>query len=990
MISIGQQTNGSEWVVLASNRNTHKGGYLTTGTSKTKLLFNEAMPTSFRNRATAVGPPAAIVIEKLLPLPLAERQKEADGSVKSCLSFSSLSEEKLQAAVDLAKRDLRRSRFQAMCRSSTNPTGDASVLDICNSTLPQMTTKLSLKERLTRPGSKQPTSKRRPVISNQKGRPPTSSRPVAGADQHNLLRQEVRKLQNEFESLKKGLNSELNPLGARQPKNMAKKPPTAARLHIQRPPLTDFPDQQDLQRKDMFKLRNDSDSAFVQDGITNWSGASSPKKSADHPYKKTPVASKLSWTQAPASKTPGARGQQDVLAQEMHKLDAELENYIREIEKLSDGDALRVKNDHNEVKELEPGEQKKMELRWQKQSERSARIIYSLRQQIKMIQQYIEKLHNQGMWDQKRSTAIQRLAGAHRGTLKALQVVTRQLADKRHNKLPSHCGELSRLICQLSLCTAKIQVEPGLPMPEMAVEILRKLEILDYAISKHETQQAMQDRACPSQRKPSTYPSMLPATRAPKGSGAARGLPIATNIQRTRRMLVQKQHGPGRPVGLQRAPQQLKRNSPGKKKHHASKVKGDLGKEEAHFKDPTVSSRLRVNQLPHRQPLVPWIPASSHTLSPPLSRHKATFEPRCLSSPAKLSSPSSPQKTSVGFSGEAHPISEKKQQAQNEALRGAWLDKITTQRLKDLNQLTQEEAERIQRLSVLMYRAEVASPTQWAERAEQQVQERIRPLLDEAKHLGESWSRSSLSLRNKLSEQAATRVAESAKEAGEALPEELLEEAAVRVLQAPTLEGMLQRMEEIQRDQEQVRRRVASIAYSDALQWKQPAGSQVQVPSSGPSSPQPIRLTKPVLRQPPVADIVVEEPVETGVLSESSLMEEASRENGLPIFPGPKEDGAVKTVISVPGGMLRNIRHYREDYDSYLLHAAHEGASGDVNFWSIADSLADELLWDAAGDVAAEFQDVMEECAEAVFTAEFLQLIHSPRVASSSSSSLNQ
>ncbi|XP_077396674.1 protein moonraker isoform X2 [Festucalex cinctus] len=872
-----------------------------------------------------------------------------------------------------------------MCWSPADPSGDASVLDICNSMLPQMATKLSLKDRLTRPGSKQPASKRRPVVFNQKGRPPISTRPVAGVDQHDLLRQEVHKLQNELESLKKGLIPEVNPLRARQPKVIAKKPPTAPRLDIQRPSSTDFPNQQELQRKDMFKLRNDSDSAFVQDGTTNWSGASSPKKSADNLSKKP---SKMSWTQDPVLKTRGGWSQQDVLAQEMHKLDAELENYIHQIEKLSDGDTLRVKNYHNEVKELEPSEQKKLEVRWQKQSELSARTIYSLRQQIKMIQQYIEKLHNQGMWDQKRSTAIQRLAGAHRGTLKALQVVTRQLADKRHNKIPSHCEELSRLICQLSLCSAKIQVEPGLPMPETAVEILRKLEILDYAISKHETQQAMQDRACPSQRKPSTFPTMLPATRAPKGSGAACGFPKATNTPRSnhaRRMLVQKQHGPGRPFGLQRAPQQLKRNSPGKKKHQAIRVKGNLGKEDAHFKEPTVSSRLRVNQLPHREPLVPWIPASSHSLSPPLSRHKATSEPRCLSSPAKLSSSSSPQKTSVAFNEEAHLSSEKKQQAQNEAQRGAWLDKITTQRLKDLNQLTQEEAERIQRL-----RAEVVSPTQWAERAEQQVRERIKPLLDEAKHLGESWRRSSLSLRNKLSEQTAKRVAESVKEVGEALPEDLLEEAALRVLQAPTLEGMLQRMEEIQRDQEQVRRRVASITYSDALQWEQPAGSQVQVLGSGPSSPQPITLTRPVLRQPPAADIVVEEPVETGVLSESSLKEEASREDGLPIFPGPKEDGTVRTVISVPGGMLRSIRQYREDYDSYLRQAVHEGGSGDVNFWSIADSLADELLWDVAGDVAAEFQDVMEECAEAVFTAEFLQLIRSPRIASSSSSSLNQ
>ncbi|XP_049581522.1 protein moonraker [Syngnathus scovelli] len=960
MISIGQQTNGMEWVVIASKQNTSNGGYFTNQTSQTKLLFNEAVPANSSNRATAVGPPAAIVIEKLLHLPPGEQLKKTDGSVKSSLSFSNLSEEKLQAAVDLAKRDLRRSRFQAMCRLSAEPLGEASVSDICNTTLPQT------------------PSKKRPVPSKQKGRPPTSARLVAGTDQYDLFRKEVRKLQNELKSLKKGLTTDINLLGARQPRYMAKKATTPSVLHIHHPPL-DVLDQQDLQRQEIFQLQNNSDSAFVQDGTTNCSEASSPKKNTDNPSKKRLVASKSSWMQVPVLKPPGPMGQQDLLDREMQKLDVELENYMRQVEKLSDRD-MACNNEHNKEEELEPDEQEKAEVRWQKQSASLARTIYALQQQMKSIQQYIENLHNQGVWDDKKCTAIQRLAGAHRSTLKALQVVTRQLANQFHNKLPSYCGELSRLICQLSLCSAKIQVEPGSPMPETALDILRKLEILDHTISKHETRQAMQDRACPSQKK-STYPSMLPASR----SSAPRGLPKATKPPRSShasRMAAQKLRKPDRPfrpVSLQRAPQQLKRNSPGKKKHQATKVKVNLGKEDAHFKEPTVASRLRVNQPPSRETSVPWIPASSHSLSPSRSGHKTTHEPRCLSSPAKLTSSSSPQKVPVRFSEEGQPSSDNKRQAQNEALRGAWLDRITTQRLKDLNELTREEAERIQRL-----RDEVVSPTQWAERAEQQMRERIKPLLDEAKHLGESRSRSNSSLRNKLSEQAATSVAEKGEEA------DLLDEAALRFVQAPTLEVMLQRMEEIQRDQEQVRRRVASIAYSDTLQWEQPAGSQVQVASSRPSSPQPIRLTKPVLRQPPLADIVLEEPVETGVLSDSSLVDGASQKDGLPIFPGPKDGGPARTVISVPGSMLRSIRHYREDYDSHMRHAAHEGSSGDVHFWSIADSLADELLGDMVEDVAAEFQDVMEECAEAVFTAEFLQLIHSPRLTSSSSSSVNQ
>nr|XP_057936405.1 protein moonraker isoform X2 [Doryrhamphus excisus] len=1007
MISIGQQTNEREWVVLPSS--THSSGYLSTGTSQTQLLFNEAVPASVNNRATVVGPPSPIVIEKLLPL---SGEQEKGDSIKSLLSFSSLSEEKLQAAVNLAKRDLRRRRFNTMYKSPA----DISISDTIDVALPQeITTSLSLKERLTRPASKCPVDATRkcPVASKPSGRLlPTSRHPVCtsmgGADQHVVLRQEIRMLQNELENLKKGRDTNVNRkervnlLAARQPQGTPKKSSRSlgGHPHSVRPPVQkqrEAAHQQNIHRQELFALPSElehSESAYKQNRATHLSGGYTPKQSAEDTSKKPYIASMSSSTQDYV-----VAGQQNLLSQEMHKLDEELENIIHQVESLSDRKGMES---------LEPDELKKFEVRWQNQAVHSARTIYGLQQQIRETQQYIEKLHNQDIWEAKKSTAIQRLAGAHRGTLKALQVIVHQLSEQFYDKLPSHCKELSRLICQLSLCSAKIQVEPGAAMPETAVNILKKLEILDSAISKHEMlqKQKMQDQACPSQKK-SSYPS-LSSTRAPKGQGRAHRSANGTNPTRhvqAQRMAAQKQRGPQRPA-QQRALEELRisanKNKKGgapqheKNKSH-SKMLGNQ-KPNAHFRQPTVSSRLRVNQPPQRESSVPWIPASLHTVSPPRSHQKMSPEPRCLSSPAKPSS-SSPvmQKVTLGSAEEADLSLENKRQAQNETLRGAWLDKITTQRLNELNQLSQEEVERIKKL-----RAEVVSPSQWAVRAEQEAREKIQPLLDEAKNLGEFNSRSSTSLRNKLSEQAVKRVEGNAEKLSEALLDDLLEDAervawsvkmdeqlegvTRRMMQAPTLESMLRRMEEIQKDQEEVRRRFTSIAYSDPIQWRQPADSQVQVSGSRPSSPQPIRLTKLVLRQPETANIVLEKPVETGVLSESSLTEETPQEeqqpvNGVPIFPAPKEQ-STGTVISVPGSMLRSIRRYRDDYDTYLCDVAHE-AGGGFNSWSIADSLADELLWDAVADVAAEFQDVMEECAEAVFTCEFLQMIQSPTASSS-------
>ena len=78
------------------------------------------------------------------------------------------------------------------------------------------------------------------------------------------------------------------------------------------------------------------------------------------------------------------------------------------------------------------------------------------------------------------------------------------------------------------------------------------------------------------------------------------------------------------------------------------------------------------------------------------------------------------------------------------------------------------------------------------------------------------------------------------------------------------------------------------------------------------------------------------------ILSENSVSEEASRDEpqprhsaAFPVFPGPVERSR-RTVISVPGSMLGNIRRYRKDYEDYLRAVAHE-AVGSFNPWAIAD-----------------------------------------------------
>lgn len=75
------------------------------------------------------------------------------------------------------------------------------------------------------------------------------------------------------------------------------------------------------------------------------------------------------------------------------------------------------------------------------------------------------------------SIAVNRLGAAHRGTLRALQVVIHQLSDISGGKLPPSYVELGKLIRQLCSCSAKVEAENGSVVPDVVLSILQILEV---------------------------------------------------------------------------------------------------------------------------------------------------------------------------------------------------------------------------------------------------------------------------------------------------------------------------------------------------------------------------------------------------------------------------------------------------------------------------------------------------------------------------------
>ncbi|XP_054598548.1 protein moonraker isoform X6 [Nothobranchius furzeri] len=883
IIMLGRQDRN--WVAVGSDRNENNHDLRT---YQTKLLFSESFPASAFNRATRVGPPVPIVIEKLLTR--SEVHESVDSSKRS-ISFTALSEERLLAAVKLAKRDLRRRHLEGLKKLPAKPLQESTLSETSDVEL-------------------------------------------------------------------------LQELGATSSKTEAKISSPKERI--------------------------------AQTGVKQ------------HIFKKNVISSMPHGGQIPPTRDPGLKqvaiDKQAPLSNEINKLQNELERYIQKVEELA-------KRGGKMEEPLEPEEQNKLEIRRQKQAAHSARVIYVLQQQVKEIQEDVEKLRCEKTWNTKRSIAINRLAAAHRGTLRALQVIIHQLSDLSYNKVPPYYKELGQLIRQLSLCSAKVEVNQGSAVPETALDILQKVEILDSALSKQEMFEKVQAQTCPQRSTSPTRPT-YPRRGVCVGRRLTRRKPKSASHQPTKRREALR-------VGLQSIIQQraLKEQPrPSQKnttcrKQHAERRKTDVigpnQKQNAGFQLPTVSSRLRVNQQPVKEQSVPWIPTSPH--SRPQQRkpvRRGRPEPRCPFPPVKISSsPTKQQQEEDGVETEFLLSSAKKKDSQNEAIRKAHLEEVNRQKLKELNHLSKEEPERTQRSSdgwrrgrVLVNRFEVVRLNPWADGAEQKARE---TLFHEKQQDGETQKSVETSQRIRFSEQKSDKASDAAGQRCKVLLEDLLEDDAHAAWaaetdrrvegtsqcgrQAPTLESMLLRMEEIQREEEEVRRRFASITYSDPLFWERPGaeGSQCHAPGSRPASPQPIRLTRPVLKQTSVADIVLEKPVDTGFLLENAPMEEASQEEQPPtnktVSPGTADRS--RTVISVSGCTLRNIRRYQDDYDTYLRDVAHN-VVGTFNPWAVVDSLADELLLEALAEVADEFQEVVEEYAEAVFTSEFLQPIQSPPVSS--------
>ncbi|XP_054565716.1 protein moonraker isoform X2 [Eptesicus fuscus] len=710
---------------------------------------------------------------------------------------------------------------------------------------------------------------------------------------------------------------------------------------------------------------------------------------------------------------------------EVQRLQKILSNCIHKIEEVT-------KDKMEEA--LDPDEERRIRVRRQEQAVRSARTLYVLQQQVREIQEELDKLSPHNVKHTKKSWAMSRLASAYRGAIRALQMFVTQFTDRGEHPVPAQYRELGSLIRQLSLCSAKMDADSS--VSDVVIDILQQIEALESllekklspkkvkknfteissrfpvdsprslerwqsTLQKSERRPFVTKKIFPKEtRQPSVAKKVLadkypPDVELPRTPGSEKELDaLVADILPEEALTVLDQNAsfkeealaPARTKGAGKRPvtDNVKKDAlapagfqQGLHKAEKSRPTQSQGKSRLH--QTTVSSRLKINQQPVKDTRAPWIPPNP--TSPQAS-------PKCA---AWLKVKPSPKDATKEQSVEQEGAQEESQlggAVEHEAVRLAWLDAETSKRLKELGELKAEEMDKMQNQSV--------SATQLADKVEKAVLERLKPLLAQAQRVNSSVGahthlKDRPSVNSGTAQPAEEATALDCKSNNSPQLDGILEDTT-RELRAMThskilepdalatsgdslyLETMLLRMEEMEKYQETVRQRYNKIVYTDPQLWMQEEKNAGACDFLTGGWTETAWITKTVASKDPDVHIVLERPWNGNSLDESVGTEEKSEKREAPLL-FPSEDSEQRkdqTALLVPPGMRRSIGDYCSRYDQYLRMVSHE-AVGSFNPWLIAESFSEELVDEALGSVTAELRDACEGYAEAVFTSEFLE-----------------
>ncbi|XP_027704646.1 protein moonraker isoform X2 [Vombatus ursinus] len=162
---------------------------------------------------------------------------------------------------------------------------------------------------------------------------------------------------------------------------------------------------------------------------------------------------------------------------ELRRLQKEMSACLQRIEGMATKDRLE--------EGLDPDEAERSRVRRQEQAVRTARTLYVLQQQVKEIQEELDRLSPHRIKHTKKSRAMSRLAAAQRGAIRALQMFVNQFTDSTGQAVSERYRELGNLIRQLSICSARLDTDPSVPV--VVLDLLQQIEELDSLLERKQS-----------------------------------------------------------------------------------------------------------------------------------------------------------------------------------------------------------------------------------------------------------------------------------------------------------------------------------------------------------------------------------------------------------------------------------------------------------------------------------------------------------------------
>ncbi|NWU09515.1 MOONR protein, partial [Cephalopterus ornatus] len=229
-------------------------------------------------------------------------------------------------------------------------------------------------------------------------------------------------------------------------------------------------------------------------------------------------------------------------------------------------------------------------------------------------------------------------------------------------------------------------------------------------------------------------------------------------------------------------------------------------------------------------------------------------------------------------------------------------------------------------------RSQTVSPAPCADKTVKEVQEWLEPLLDSMQQVAANADILSEKLLDDLLE-------DTAQELWSMEQHKRLQTRALPMADTHSLESMLQRMEEIERHRESVRRRITQIVYTDSHFWAQEDKMEQHVASTAKrlTSPHPIQITKLIGHTELETNILFEKPFDGNDIDENKEAEEKLQTGNQILHPLPLNSlqKACSVSLSVPNHMLQSILDYNSRYKHHLKLISHE-VMGSFDPWQIA------------------------------------------------------